>query len=79
VSGSNRGTAPGGPAGDAAALEAALAAAGLPAGVVADGSLALVAADPDTFAGADARAAATRLARAHGFTHAALVLDGGPG
>jgi hypothetical protein len=39
----------------------------------------LVAADPDTFAGADARAAATRLARAHGFTHAALVLDGGSG
>ncbi len=65
-------------AGDAAALEAALAGAGVRARVVADGKLALLSAAPETFASAAARATATRLARASGFTHAALVLwDGG--
>ncbi len=62
------------PAGDAVALEAALAAAGVRAAASADGRLALLVAPPDTFASASARDAATRLARASGFTHAALVL-----
>ncbi len=67
------------PVGDAAALEAALAAAGLRATATADGRLALLVAPPDTFASAAARDAATRLARACGFTHAALVLwEGDP-
>ncbi len=67
------------PVGDAAALEAALAAAGVRATARADGRLALLVAAPDTFASAAARDAATRLARASGFTHAALVLwEGDP-
>ena len=62
-------------AGDAAALESALEAAGLRARVRAEGRLALRCAPPETFAPAPARDAVTRLARAHGFTHVALVLE----
>jgi hypothetical protein len=59
---------------DARALEAGLAAEGLAARVRADGPLALLDAEPEPFASAAGRALALRLARAHGFTHVALVL-----
>lgn len=61
-------------AGDPGAFEAALAAAGIPARVRADGRLAVLSGPAETFASSAARDAAARLARAHGFTHAALVL-----
>ncbi len=61
----------------AAALEAALAAEGVRVAVHAEGRLALLSGRAATFASAPARDAATRLARLSGFTHVALVLDGG--
>jgi hypothetical protein len=67
--------APAAAARDPRALEAALAAAGLVgARVRADGPLVLLDAEPDAFTRFETRAAALRLARAHGFTHVALVL-----
>jgi hypothetical protein len=42
--------------------------------VRADGPLVLLDAEPDAFTSAEVRALALRLARAHGFTHVALVL-----
>lgn len=63
------------PTGDPTALAESLAAAGIDARVTGDGRLALVAAAADTFADAATRATAVRLARAHAFTHVALLLD----
>ena len=65
-------------AGDAPALEAALAAAGMRVGVRAEGRLALLSASSEQFASAAPRELAARLARERGFTHVALVLDDGP-
>ena len=63
---------------DAAALAAALAGAGLVADVEVDGTLAVLRPDPGALAGlAAARAAVVAMARAHGFTHAALELPAG--
>jgi hypothetical protein len=70
------------PSGDADALARALADAGTPAHVRADGRLALLHAPPERFATGATRASAVRLARNHGFTHVALLLDdpaGAPG
>jgi hypothetical protein len=61
----------------AAALEHALAAAGLPCAVEGRDRLAVLVADPPVaaaLAGAAAREQAVRLAAAHGFTHLALEL-----
>lgn len=63
------------PADAATALEAALAGAGLGARVHPEGRLALVRADADQLALPATRTEATRLARALGFTHIALLLD----